>query len=117
MIALAESEMGLFKTERHRNPAVLADYGGHWKGLDDLEIATCAWVSWFNEARLHGELGDTTPSEFKTDYRVSDQATVALREPSSEVFRKQADPESLPILVEAIRSLSSSRHEGLNRVK
>ena len=52
--AMAESVMGLFKTELHRNPAVLADNGGHWKGLDDLEIATCAWVSWFNEERLHG---------------------------------------------------------------
>lgn len=34
--------------------------GGHWKGLDDLEIATCGWVSWFNDERLHGELDDLT---------------------------------------------------------
>ena len=53
--ALAETTNGLYKTELHRNPAVLADYGGHWKGLDDLEVATCSWVSWFNEERLsHG---------------------------------------------------------------
>ncbi len=51
--AMAESVMGIFKTELHRNPAALADNGGPWKGLDDLEIATCAWVSWFNEERLH----------------------------------------------------------------
>ena len=75
--ALAESVMGLFKTELHRNPAVLADNGGHWKGLDDLEIATCAWVSWFNDERLHGELGDRTPSEVETDYSGSDQAKAA----------------------------------------
>ena len=75
--ALAESVMGLFKTELHRNPAVLADNGGHWKGLDDLEIATCAWVSWFNDERLHGELNDRTPVEMETDYRVSDQAKAA----------------------------------------
>jgi len=56
--AMAESVMGIFKTELHRNPAVLADNGGHWKGLDDLEIATCAWVFWFNEERLHSELAD-----------------------------------------------------------
>ena len=40
--AMAESVMGIFKTELHRNPAVLADNVGHWKGLDDLEIAICA---------------------------------------------------------------------------
>ena len=75
--AMAESVMGIFKTELHRNPAVLADNGGHWKGLDDLEIATCAWVSWFNEERLHGELGDRTPLEVEADYCDSDQAKVA----------------------------------------
>ena len=46
-----ESVMGIFKTELHRNPAALATNGGPWRGLDDLEIATCAWVSWFNEER------------------------------------------------------------------
>ena len=51
--AMAESVMGLFKTELHRNPAALAANGGPWRGLDDLEIATCAWVSWFNKERLH----------------------------------------------------------------
>ena len=75
--ALAESVMGLFKTELHRNPAVLADNGGHWKGLDDLEIATCAWVSWFNDQRLHGELGDCTPAEVEEEYSDSDQAKAA----------------------------------------
>ena len=29
--------------------APIADNGGHWKGLDDLEIATCAWVSRVND--------------------------------------------------------------------
>ena len=61
--ALAESAIGLFKTELHRNPAALATNGGPWKGLDDLEIATCGWVSWFNEERLHGQLDDHTPAE------------------------------------------------------
>ena len=66
--ALAESVIGLFKTELHRNPAVLARNGGHWRGLDDLEIATCGWVSWFNDARLHGELDDHTPAEIEAAY-------------------------------------------------
>ena len=75
--AMAESVMGLFKTELHRNPAVLADNGGHWRGLDDLEIATSAWVSWFNEERLHSELDDRTPDEVEADYRLKSQPDAA----------------------------------------
>ena len=75
--AMAESVIGLFKTELHRNPAALADNGGPWKGLDDLEIATCAWVSWFNEERLHGELDDRTPAEVEAEYRLRSQPAVA----------------------------------------
>jgi putative transposase len=74
---MAESVMGLFKTELHRNPAALATNGGNWKGLDDLEPATCAWVSWFNEDRLHGELDDRTPAEAEADYRQRSQPDVA----------------------------------------
>jgi len=58
-------------------PAVLSDNGGHWRGLDDLEIATCAWVSWFNEERLHGELNDLTPEEFESEYRDNSQVIAA----------------------------------------
>ena len=75
--AMAESVMGIFKTELHRNPAVLADNGGHWRGPDNLEIATCAWVSWFNEERLHGELNDRTPAEVEADYSDSLQTRAA----------------------------------------
>jgi putative transposase len=75
--AMAESVMGLFKTELHRNPAALEANGGLWKGLDDFEPATCAWVSWFNEERLHSELDDMTPAEFEVDYRHKSQANAA----------------------------------------
>jgi len=64
--ALAESVNGLYKTELHRNPAVLARNRGHWRGIDDLEIATCGWVSWFNDERFHGYLNDVPPAEFET---------------------------------------------------
>ena len=66
--AMAESVNALYKTELHRNPAVLTVNGGHWKGLDDLEVATCRWVGWFNEDRLHGELNDLTPAEVEEAY-------------------------------------------------
>jgi putative transposase len=75
--AMAESVMGLFKTELHRNPAALVANGGPWKGLDDLEPATCGWVSWFNEERLHSELDDRTPAEAEADYRQRSQPDVA----------------------------------------
>jgi putative transposase len=70
--ALAETVIGLYKTELHRNPAALADNGGPWKGLTDLEPATCAWVSWFNTERLHSELTDCTPNEVEAAYYASD---------------------------------------------
>ncbi len=66
--ALAETTNGIFKTELHRNPAALKANGGPWKGLDDLEIATCAWVSWFNDERLHSELDDRSPAEVEADH-------------------------------------------------
>jgi putative transposase len=47
---------------------VLARVGGHWTGLDDLEVETCGWVSWFNTERIHGELDDLTPEEAETAY-------------------------------------------------
>jgi putative transposase len=76
--AMAEAVNALYKTELHRNPAALRTNGGPWHGLDDLEIATSKWVSWFNEERLHGELGDATPAEVEAaHYRDLDQARAA----------------------------------------
>jgi len=72
-----EPQFAISKTELFRNPGVLAQYGGHWKGLDDLEIATCAWVLWFNEERIHGELNDLTPAEVEADYVVKSQVNAA----------------------------------------
>jgi hypothetical protein len=56
--AEAESVLEICKTEPHRNPAALAANGGSWRGLDDLEIATCTWTSWFNEEVLPPEPDD-----------------------------------------------------------
>lgn len=75
--AMAETTIGLFKTELHRNPAALARNGGPWRGLDDLELAICGWVSWFNTERLHSELGDQTPTEIEHDYRHQSQPEAA----------------------------------------
>ena len=59
--AMAESIIGLFKTEviRRRGP---------WRGLDDVEIATLEWVDWFNNRRLFEDLGWIPPAEAESDY-------------------------------------------------
>ena len=62
------------KAELHRKPAVPVDNAGHGKGLDDLTITTCAWLSRFIDERLHGELDDRTPVEMVADYGDTDRA-------------------------------------------
>ena len=57
--ALAETINGLYKTELIRRQ-------GPWRTVDDVELATLAWVHWFNTERLHTALGDLPPAEFET---------------------------------------------------
>jgi putative transposase len=56
--ALAESTIGLFKTEKIRRE-------GPWKTLSDVELATLEWVDWFNSARLHSACGRLSPAQFE----------------------------------------------------
>lgn len=67
--ALAESFNGLYKAE-------LIHHRGPWRGLDDVEYATLAYVDWFNHRRLHSELGMLPPAEFEA--LQARQATPAL---------------------------------------
>jgi putative transposase len=59
--ALAETIVGLYKTELVRNR-------GPWRGIDDLELATLEWVDWFNHRRLLAPIGDISPAEYETTY-------------------------------------------------
>lgn len=59
--ALAESTIGLYKTE-------LVRHEGPWRGVEDLELATLNWVHWFNETRLHSSLGYRPPIEVEADH-------------------------------------------------
>lgn len=59
--ALAESVIGLFKTELIRQT-------GPWRGLDDVEYATLEWVAWFNTQRLLEPLGYLPPAEYEEQY-------------------------------------------------
>lgn len=59
--ALAESVVGLYKTE-----CVRVD--GPFRTADELEYATLSWVHWFNENRLHSSIGYLTPIEMEDLY-------------------------------------------------
>ena len=59
--ALAESVIGLYKTEliRQRGP---------WKDRDQVEYATLEYVDWFNHRRLLEPIGHIPPAEKEANY-------------------------------------------------
>lgn len=59
--ALAESVIGLFKTEVIRRE-------GPWRNVEDIEFATLQWVWWYNHHRLLGPIGHVPPAEFEEQY-------------------------------------------------
>ena len=66
--ALAETVIGLFKTEviRRRGP---------WRSLEAVEFAALDWVDWFNTPRLLEPIGYMPPAEYGARYY--EQAAVA----------------------------------------
>ena len=67
--ALAESVIGLYKTEviRRRGP------GRH---LEAVEFATLEWVDWFNHRRLLAPIGHVPPAECEQQYYLTQEAPV-----------------------------------------
>ena len=65
--ALAESVNVLYKSELIRSK-------GPWRTADAVELATAAWVAWWNAERLHGACGDIPPAEFEAAYHQRLQA-------------------------------------------
>jgi putative transposase len=59
--ALAESVIGLFKTEVIRRK-------GPWRHLEAVEFATLDWVDWFNHRRLLEPIGYVPPAEYEAGY-------------------------------------------------
>ena len=59
--ALAETVIGLFKTEviRRRGP---------WRNLETVEFATLDWVDWYNNRRLLEPIGNMPPAEAEARY-------------------------------------------------
>jgi putative transposase len=59
--ALAESVIGLYKTE-------LIKPGGPWRSADQVELATLDYVDWYSHRRLFETCGDIPPAELETAY-------------------------------------------------
>ena len=59
--ALAESVIGLYKTEVIRRQ-------GPWRHVEAVEFATLAWVDWFNTRRLLAPIGYVPPREYEEAY-------------------------------------------------
>jgi transposase InsO family protein len=53
---MAESIIGLYKNE-------LIHPRGPWRTVDDVELATLAWVHWWNTQRLLEPIGHVPPIE------------------------------------------------------
>ncbi len=69
--AMAEAFNSLFKAELVRNK-------GPWRGLDDLEIATVEYIDWYNNRRLHGELGHVPPAEYEARHAMAHPVNATL---------------------------------------
>jgi putative transposase len=59
--ALAESIIGLFKTE-------VIQRKGPWRHLEAVEFATLTWIDWFNTRRLLEPIGYVPPTEYEASY-------------------------------------------------
>ena len=75
--ALAETIIGLYKTELVRNK-------GPWRGLNDLELATLEWVDWFNHRRLLHELGRIPPVEYETNHYQQQESDQTVKTQATE---------------------------------
>lgn len=58
--AAMETTIGLYKTELIRTR--------RWASRQEIETATSAWVTWFNERRLHSALDYQSPNSYEKRY-------------------------------------------------
>src|SRR5262245_45680445 len=72
--ALAESIIGLFKTE-------VIQRKGPWRHLEAVEFATLTWVDWFNTRRLLEPIGYVPPAEYEANYYAQASKGGARRQP------------------------------------
>jgi putative transposase len=75
--ALAESVIGLFKTE-------VIQRKGPWRHLEAVEFATLTWVDWFNTRRLLEPIGYVPPAEYEARYYQLASGGGARRHPEAD---------------------------------
>jgi len=66
--ALAESVIGLYKAE-------LISQQGPWRTADDVELATLAWVHWWNHSRILWPIGGVPPAELEAAWAKANAST------------------------------------------
>jgi len=71
--ALAESIIGLFKTE-------VIQRQGPWRDRERVEFATLTWVDWFNTRRLFGPIGYVPPAEYEARYYADRRESATIDE-------------------------------------
>jgi transposase InsO family protein len=87
--ALAESIIGLFKTE-------VIQRKGPWRHLEAVEFATLAWVDWFNHRRLLEPIGYVPPAEYEAQYYAELEAASTSNPESRRGARRQPHADDSP---------------------
>ena len=87
--ALAESIIGLFKTE-------VIQRKGPWRHLEAVEFATLTWVDWFNTRRLLEPIGYVPPAEYEAAYYAQLDADSSIEPDSRRGARRQPHPDDSP---------------------
>ena len=89
--ALAESVIGLYKSELIFNR-------GPWRTVEDVELATLAWVHWWNTTRLHSAIGHVPPAEFERQWHEGhkSEALSGPRSDAKKVGDRNTPAESSP---------------------
>jgi transposase InsO family protein len=87
--ALAESIIGLFKTE-------VIQRKGPWRHLDAVEFATLTWVDWFNTRRLLEPIGYVPPAEYEAQYYAQLDEASTVHPDSRRGARRQPHPDTDP---------------------
>jgi transposase InsO family protein len=82
--ALAESVIGLFKTE-------VIQRKGPWRHLEAVEFATLDWVDWFNTRRLLEPIGYVPPAEYEAQYYAAIRQQSTSADASAAAIRSHAD--------------------------
>jgi transposase InsO family protein len=87
--ALAESIIGLFKTE-------VIQRKGPWRHLESVEFATLNWVDWFNTRRLLEPIGYVPPAEYEAQYHAAIEADATDNPGSRRGARRHPHPDDEP---------------------